>query len=78
MLVPTRTAKIRRFTVAGTGYALPTSATQSPNAISPCPFAVEPEGRQLSNPHSPRRRPAAQFNALLSAIVGAPCGGLRP
>jgi len=35
------------------------------------PFAVEPEERPLSNPHSPRQRPAAQFNALLSAIPGA-------
>ena len=38
-------------------------------------FALEPEGWSLSNPHSLRRRPAAQFNALLSAITGAPCGG---
>ena len=31
-------------------------------------FAVEPERRPLSNPHRSCRRPAAQFNALLSAI----------
>jgi hypothetical protein len=47
-------------------------------------FAVEPERRPLSNPHRSCRRPAAQFNALLSAIPASerrarfvPRGGLR-
>jgi len=34
--------------------------------------------RPLSNPHSLRRRPAARFNALLSAIPGTPCAAEGP
>ena len=42
------------------------------------PFAVGSGGQLLSNLHSPRRWPAAQFNALLCAIPGTSCGVQGP